>query len=454
MTVRGIFVLLLFGLCASVALAKPGIVKLKNGQVFEGDVDDKDPDNVVVTSGKIKTSIERGRIDAITFPANFQDQYNERMAKLGPKDVAGRLALASDAFNAGQYALARDAAESARVIDPNNAEAARMLETAQAQMRLERAKQQGAAPALGTGAVPAGRDAAGGRAAPGTQPMGDKKLLGPAEINAIRQAELRPEDSGVRVRFERDVKKRFINYKALPPNALNSMSVNEQVQRIVTEGTPEMRRDVQILSDPPALFQYRRSIQPFVLANCATAGCHGGPASQTVSLITPGDSDAAAYTNFYILQKYTKPVKQTDDSVFGRGDLRLIDRQHPEQSLLLQYAMPGTIAESDHPDVTGYRAPVRGPADPKYRLLADWIGTALQPVEPDYGFEFQTPGSATKPATQPASAPAAPATATRPAVAPRTVAPKTGAPGAVSPRPVAPRPATPAGPARPAVPAR
>jgi hypothetical protein len=101
--------------------------------------------------------------------------------------------------------------------------------------------------------------------------------------------------------------------------------------------------------------------------------------------------------------------------------MRMIDRQAPERSLLLQYAMPGSIAEYDHPDVPNYRPVLRGPTDVRYRQILSWIGHSLQPVEPKYGIDFKTPGATTNPAaTQTATAPApsgpAPAeTATRPA---------------------------------------
>src|SRR5439155_21709207 len=98
---------------------------------------------------------------------------------------------------------------------------------------------------------------------------------------------------------------------------------------------------------------------------------------------------------------------------FGHGELKLIDRQRPAQSLLLQYAMPGSMAESDHPEVANFRPPLRGVNDARYRQLLEWIGQTLQPVEPDYGFEFKTP--ATQPSMQPASKPT-----TRPASAPMT----------------------------------
>jgi thioredoxin-like negative regulator of GroEL len=153
------WLLLIGGLTATFAFAKPGVVKTRDGKTYDGEVNDSDPDTVVVTVRGIPTRIARNRIASIDYGgADYQKQFAEKMAKLGPNDVEGRLALAKDAFNQKQYPLARQAAESARMIDPNNADAVSMLDTIQSQMRLERARGQGVAEA--TRPAPATNEAA------------------------------------------------------------------------------------------------------------------------------------------------------------------------------------------------------------------------------------------------------------------------------------------------------
>jgi hypothetical protein len=268
-----------------------------------------------------------------------------------------------------------------------------------------------------------------------------ERLLKPDQINAIRQAELRPDDAGVRIRFERDVKRRFMEYTGRTPQEMNAMSLNALVQEIIKKGTPDMRRDVTVQNDPPAMMEFRRNVQPFVLNNCATSNCHGTIQPAKFSLITPGDSDAAMYTNFYTLQNYVKKVPNSGDNVFGRGELRMIDRQAPGQSLVLQYGLPPAIAESDHPEVPGYRAPYRGLNDQRYQQVLRWIGETLIPVPPDYGFTHgATAAPASQPATQPAAPPPAPPPgqpAARPASPPAARPPTTPPPAA--------RPAQPGG---------
>jgi hypothetical protein len=452
---RGVCVWFLSGICATAVFAgdtfaKPGAVKTREGQTYEGEIEEKDADTVVVNSRGIKTTITRNRIASIDYAQDFEKQFRDRMAKLAPNDAAGRLQLAREAFDARQYALARDAAEAARQIDPNNTDATSMLETTQSQIRLERAQQQqqqqaGAARGETANGGPAG-DAgeAGGDAGTTTQPA-QAKVLKPDQINAIRQAELRPEDVGIRANFSRDVLKRFAQYTARQPSEINAMTLEEKVQRVLKEGTPEMRRDVLILNDPPAMFQYRRNVQPFVLQNCATAGCHGPVNPAKFSLVSPGDSDAAAYTNFYVLNQYTKPTRADGNNVFSGGDLRMIDRQRPDKSLLLQYGLPGAISDYDHPDVPGFRPPFRGLNDPRYRQVLNWVGESLAPVPPEYGFTFGAPPAsqpaATQAATEPTTTPAAAATRPTRSVAPPPPQPRTPA---AAPQPVPPPPPPPA----------
>src|SRR5262245_17678209 len=105
----------------SISLGKPGVVRTREGQTYDGDVDEKDPDAVVVTVRGIETRIARNRIASINYGSGTATDFSGRLAKLAPNDVQGRLAIAREAFDQKQYTVARDAAEQARAIDPNNA---------------------------------------------------------------------------------------------------------------------------------------------------------------------------------------------------------------------------------------------------------------------------------------------------------------------------------------------
>jgi hypothetical protein len=76
----------------------------------------------------------------------------------------------------------------------------------------------------------------------------------------------------------------------------------------------------------------------------------------------------------------------------------MIDRAHPEDSLLLQYGLPRNEAKVPHPDVQGFRPAFRrGRDDTKYQAIARWIGSSLlidAPLTPDYGIQYDPPTGA------------------------------------------------------------
>jgi len=232
------------------------------------------------------------------------------------------------------------------------------------------------------------------------------RLLKKNDINVIRQTELRQTDTSLRFRFERDVRKRYAMLKGIQLSEFSALNGLQQAWEILEHGPAEMRQDIIITNDPPAILQFRRTVQPFVLQNCATMGCHGKSGAPAFSLINPADADPAVYTNFYILQQYTKEIKDAGNP-FGRGHLKLIDRLRPEDSLLLQYSLPTQVAQYRHPPTTGFRPALRGWDDTRYRQLYEWIHDSLKPMEPNYsGIDFKLPS--TQPATTPTAAPAPP----------------------------------------------
>src|SRR4051812_40011441 len=92
-----------------VAQARPGVVKTTDGQSYEGEIDDKNADFVIVNVKGIETRIARDRITSIDASEGFDKEFRDKLNKLDAKDAAGRIALAREAFDARKYTLARDA---------------------------------------------------------------------------------------------------------------------------------------------------------------------------------------------------------------------------------------------------------------------------------------------------------------------------------------------------------
>lgn len=391
-------VVVVLALLASVAGGRQGVVQTRQGQTIEGDITEK-PDSVVINVRGIEMEVQRGDITSLTYTGDLDEQYRQRLEGLESGDVAGRLQVGRWAFDNRRYDLARDAAERALSIDPNSREAVDFLQLIRQQQQLEQAAGRGTAAPGQSG----GQESAGQEGAPGDRAEASgKNYLTPEQINLIKQAELRQSDTGIRVSFTNNVVQRFV--RAYNQNAREFAALRpiDQALAILDEADPSFHEDVKILNDPAPLLEFRRFVQPMVLQNCATSQCHA-PGNNTGFTLYNDRGEAASYTNFYIMQQFTKRV-ETPGSAFGSGPVtrRMIDRNQPQMALLVQYGLPTDVADSPHPTAVGWRPLFRGTNDPRYQQTIDWM-SSLRPVEPQYGIDFQIPGKAatTRPATRP-----------------------------------------------------
>ncbi len=374
------------------AAGRPGVLKTKDGSIYDGTVDEKDDGTVLVNVKGIETNVPRDRIDSITY-GDFETRWNDEYAKLPKTEVKKRIELSRRAFDERKYALAEKAARDAQEIEPNNTEAADLLKLIINQRRLEK-----------------GSTESGGPTTP-ANPNANKptiwKTLSNEQINRIRQVELAGADSKVRFSFKNNVVRKYFDSNPGLNTTFPEFNKREQLDKAtqIIKNGGELAKDVEVTNDPNAMLVFKRDVQPLVLQGCATSACHGGNNESTKQfvLITPAPDNAAAYSNFYTLQAYTKtmPIKDAE-GLFNPGKSEMINRTQADMSMLLQYALPEQSAEIKHPHVRGYNGIVRSKEDPKYKTIQAFI-TSLNP-SPEYGFSFtlqrQTPET-TAPTTSP-----------------------------------------------------
>lgn len=365
-------------LAGTIALARQGVVKTRDGRTIEGDIVDKGPEGVTITT-KVGASItiDRDSIAGIEYIAGIRELYRQRVAAL-PRDAGARahLELAQWLFDAREYDLALTEAETALTLDPNNADAAAVKRAVEKALRWDKTRPPATPPQPTTrGAIPA---------------PPERRLLDAEQINIIRQREIIAQEPPLRVRLERNVARRFVesqaqgtmrDFASLPPFA--------QGMAILNRGDPALWPDVRILEDPVALAQFKRVIQPIVINGCASSTCHGGTSAGQFVLHTSVQNDPATYTNFYILTQYTVSV---DDTQY-----KAIDRVRPTSSLLVQYGLPRDVATVKHPETPGYTGCFRGMDDPRVRQIVLWMGQMLKPIEPNYGIDFPVQSPTTAP---------------------------------------------------------
>jgi hypothetical protein len=376
-------------LSSSLLFARQGVFKTRDGKTIEGDIEEK-PDQVIVNLHGIRTAINRDNIDGqVEYFDNVEARYKDKIAKLPKKPTAAdRLAIARWLYDVKSYDLALQEIDEARKIDPNSADAATLEQTIISQRRIEKARTAGT-PAPGAGAKPPADTGAGATAKPaGT---GEKaKYLTPADINTIRQMEWREKDTIVpRAIVPPDVRKRYVELKALDPGAFAALSMPQQAYYILSdpEVPAEMKRQVKLTTDPQAVADYRRAIQPLLVNNCATIGCHGGHNAGKFFLYNQNtEKDEVAYTNFYILQNFKES--------FGDKEYSMIDRNYPDRSIMTYFALPPDASELKHPELKGqtYKPLVPSRTSQSYRNLIEWM-KELQAAGGDYGIKYDLPGA-------------------------------------------------------------
>ena len=392
-------------LAASFAFARPGTVTSKTGQVYEGDVTEKPDGSItVVTRSKIPVTFQADQVEKITYAEDMAAQYKQKVAALPPNATAqDHLQLARWLFENRAYDFARQQIDQAQVKDPNNADAALMRRMVDQAVTWE--KRPPAAPAVdGRPPAPAPAPQPAPVGAPPRTPAAaaaERRLLTPEQINIIKQQELQKTDTQVRIRLENNVARRFTDSANIPPRDFQALPDFAKMMAIFERGNAEMRQDVKIINDPQSLLRFKMRIQPMILQGCATAGCHAAQnhAGDFFLYNPQGGGEAATYTNFYLLTQW----RITDPSTKSVG--KLIDRTYPERSLLLEFSLPTTIAESDHPEAQNFKPTFRSKQDPRYQETLDWIRNGLVTIEPVYGIDYPLPGQQ---AQQPQQAPPAP----------------------------------------------
>jgi len=360
--------------------ARPGMVRTTGGLAYEGDIVEQ-PDTVVVTVRGIQTRLPREQVLSVTYAGAPGQDLRAQWKKLQPKDVPGRMALARAAFDARDYLLAREILRDVLNIDPNNREANDFYEMIRGQMELERRKAEAATRPLTTqpGTAPTTRERAFAR-----------NYVSLADINNIREMELTQRDVNVRIRFDNDVLRRFALADNRDYTQFRLLPAIQQFLAIRATGAPGMLRDVHVLSDPISILEYRRVIQPIVLAGCATSGCHGTPGKGDFMLYNAPE-EPAAYTNFYILSTYGKVVRGGPGHLAAGASRAMIDRSLPTMSLLMQYSLPPAISEFDHPAVRNaeYRGVFHSRNDLHYQQIGAWISNSLLQVAPVYDVSYR-----------------------------------------------------------------
>ena len=136
-----------------------------------------------------------------------------------------------------------------------------------------------------------------------------------------------------------------------------------------------------MLELPDSLKQFRDNVNSTWIVNtCGTTTCHGGlDAGDFLLFNRAQNNERSAITNLLILERF-----RTSD------DVPLINYDFPENSLLLQYALPIKRTSSPHPEVRGFRPAFRSTKSRRYVQAIEWMRSMHRP-RPDYPIAYTPP---------------------------------------------------------------
>ena len=410
---------------------RAGVVTTADGQPYAGNIAEDDR-YVTITTAGATVRLDRRNVSRIDYAADVQAEYDKRHAKLAAGDVKGRSALATWATEHKRLDLALAALDEARQLDPTNRDVALATQSVERQLDLDRkAGKTGGGTARGRTAS-AATQSAPTTTAVAIATMAPHRLLNAAEINRIRQKELRPDDPMVKVRLENNVGRKYMlgaygDTTGMLAKKFMAMTGEEQALEVLNGGTPAMAKDVRILTDPMPLHLFKDKVMPIVAQGCASVACHGGGKAGSFVLYE-GNTTPAVYTNFYILMTYTAEINGVQYVP--------VDREVPTRSLALQFGLPELKGRPPHPAVAGWHPRFKGFDDPAYVTVSSWVTNDLRFPQPEYDINVSprlSPGQ--KPATLPTAegtagtaATATPVPSSRPAGATTRPEPAHGTP--------------------------
>jgi hypothetical protein len=352
-----------------------------------------DFDEVRYMLGTTVRTMPRSEVYRVGLIRSFEESYEAFKKSIDPKDAVRRLGFCDWLVSEKKYALARTELV-ALVADTKLPEAVTLLNRVEAQLGLMNAKSSKKKEKIE-------RDPSTEENATTTRSL-PTRILTEDEVNLIRVYEIDFNNPPRIIIDPADARTFFDDFGSsprIPPDApsRNALVVGDPM-KIVRLAFELKARDfypkIRVVGDPETMSLFRRNVHDlWLIPNCATSRCHGGPDAGKFFLTNENHAEARVrYTNLLNL-------------LMGNSkDIPLVDFTDPNRSILIQYALPREEAATPHPPVTGWR-PVFGRKLNQEKLAntLSWIRSMYQP-RPVYPIEYQPPDLRTPAPGTPADA--------------------------------------------------
>lgn len=372
-------------------------LRLKYAQPIEGRLVGRTDKTITISVAGINTTFPIEQVENIIFLPPVEVRYEELRRRIADDDVPGLLNLARWLIARNRYDLAQAELARAAAADPDQPEVRDLVRVVDAHLKLVPAE-----------SARTGRPFVGGEARPA---RAEFPLLSPEQINLIRVYEIDLADPP-RMVIQRDTLVRFLDkyagQKSVPVNregreAFLLLPTTRKLEAMFEVQAREFYPEVKVQENPRAFRLFKQHVQgTWLTNNCATSQCHGGEQAGRLWLTNRNSaSDAAAYTNFLILDRF-----RLSDG------LPLIDYTQPARSPVLQFALPRDQALMKHPEIQGlgrgrWRPAFSGDGDERFLAALDWINSMYRP-RPTYPIDYQPPVPDTLGARGPDGAPPPP----------------------------------------------
>jgi hypothetical protein len=362
--------------CVSICLAdETKKITLTDGKQVVGEVTKTDTGYSVKTKyGTVQYTFDQ--VQSVADVGTPQDEYQQRLAKIDPNSAQEHFELAKWASANGMLETALAEVQQALKLKPGNDEYDALRRQIEARLK--------SVSTPTTKGTPTTRN--------GEKLDLQKALLADPDVAAIRLAELSLEgttESGVSVEFKNNCLAAIT--KDMRPADVKTFYSYPPVDRArwllknFLSTSPNLLTDIVIKSNPKVLADFQAKIWPMILTNCASTVCHGGEKGKGgLKLFNiSGDRDKVALTNFVLLDGYVNKDGQ-----------RMINRDHPELSLLLQYGLAASEALVKHPVVELPSPLFKNVKSDAYARVSGWIDELKLP-HPDYPLKYQPPAGMT-----------------------------------------------------------
>lgn len=376
------------------APGQTGIVILRDGQVRDGIIIEDVFEHVLIDIHGIRAKLKRETVSHVVLQPTFEEKYAEYKASLKPGMFDAQFGLCKWLFNERRYELAHQ--ELSDLLDQVEMPEARdLLRLVNAQLALKQKPQsddgsqsEDAPPASSQNDLPGDAD----KSAANDQPFGP--LITKEDVNLMRVYEIdfdHPPRIVITPDTVRELIEKYGENKLVPAsqtgrNAMFRAAADEPLElvRLMFElRARDMYSKIQVNSEPHAFNLFRQRVHDtWLMNNCATSRCHGGPDAGAFFLHRRNYKDETVrYTNFLIMERLKLDPHWP-----------LINYERPEDSLIIQYGLSrdDPTCRKPHPRVPGWKHAF-SPNNPRMKHDAiEWIRSMMQP-RPDYPVVYEPP---------------------------------------------------------------